>query len=95
MKNQEKDENKLFDKDGVVWDLTTWFIFYSLLPWFAGEIKSSQVVEFRIGGKWGKEMSEGPIIWSIKIPVSEEALNYEFWNQVVLLPCKVVLDKQP
>ena len=70
-------------------------VFYSLLPWFAGEIKSSQVVEFRIGGKWGKEMSEGPIIWSIKIPVSEEALNYEFWNQVVLLPCKVVLDKQP
>ena len=49
MKIQEKDENKLFDKDGVVWDLTTWIIFYSLLPWFAGEILSSQVVKF-IGG---------------------------------------------
>ena len=48
-KIQEKDENKLFDKDGVVWDLTTWIIFYSLLPWFAGEILSSQVVKF-IGG---------------------------------------------
>ena len=38
MKIQEKGENKFFDKDGVVWDLTTWIIFYSVLPWFAGEI---------------------------------------------------------
>ena len=56
MKIQEKDEKKVFDKDGVLWDLTTWIIFYSLLPWFAGDILSSQVVEF-IGGpqeNWGK-----------------------------------------
>ena len=94
MKIQDKDENKFSDEDGVVWDLTTWIIFYSLLPWFAGEILSSQVVEF-IGGpheNWGKGISEGLIIWSTNIPVSEKALNHEFWNQVVLLPCKVVLD---
>ena len=56
MKIQDKDENKFSDEDGVVWDLTTWIIFYSLLPWFAGEILSSQVVE-SIGGpqeNWGK-----------------------------------------
>ena len=94
MKIQDKDENKFSDEDGVVWDLTTWIIFYSLLPWFAGEILSSQDVEF-IGGpheNWGKGISEGLIIWSTNIPVSEKALNHEFWNQVVLLPCKVVLD---
>ena len=38
MKIEENDENKAFNKDGVVWDLTTWIIFYSLLPWFSGEI---------------------------------------------------------
>ena len=49
MKIQDKDENKFSDEDGVVWDLTTWIIFYSLLPWFAGEILSSQDVAF-MGG---------------------------------------------
>ena len=75
MKIQENDENKAFDKDGVVWDLTTWIIFYSLLPWFAGEILSSQVVEF-IGGpqeKWGKVVSF--VLRSILEAATEENLN--------------------
>ena len=62
MKIQDKDENKFSDEDGVVWDLTTWIIFYSLLPWFAGEILSSQVVEYSTPVKiFGKKMFFFPI----------------------------------